>query len=121
MKRNIITLVFEKVSKWKGELYPLFDRESEQKLFEKKRARAPPEDKGDKKYRSGGGSTPARAGKTFPSTAGRATSLYEIASSRFLALGECSSPTALLPLVRFDCAHRPEPVEGKNTNGKQGN
>jgi hypothetical protein len=60
MKRNIITLVFEKVSKWKGELYPLFDRESEQKLFEKKRARAPPEDKGDKKYRSGGGSTPAR-------------------------------------------------------------
>jgi hypothetical protein len=39
----------EKVSKWNGELYLLFDRESKQKLFEKKRARAPPEDKGNKK------------------------------------------------------------------------
>ena len=37
MKRGIITLIFEKGSKWKGELYPNFDRESEQKLFEKKR------------------------------------------------------------------------------------
>ena len=35
MKR--ITLIFEKGSKWRGELYPCFDKESEQKLFEKKR------------------------------------------------------------------------------------
>ena len=56
MKRGIITLVFEKSSRWKGELYPCFDKESEQKLFEKKRARAPPGDKGNKKrYRSSGG------------------------------------------------------------------
>lgn len=39
MKRGVITLMFEKGSEWRGELYPLFDRESEQKLFEKKRAK----------------------------------------------------------------------------------
>jgi hypothetical protein len=37
MKPGIITLVFVKGSNWKGELYPNFDKESEQKLFEKKR------------------------------------------------------------------------------------
>lgn len=37
MRKGVITLIFEKGSRWKGELYPFFDRESEQKLFEKKR------------------------------------------------------------------------------------
>lgn len=37
MKRGIITFIFKKCSNWKGELYPCFDKESEQKLFEKKR------------------------------------------------------------------------------------
>lgn len=37
MKRGVIMLMFEKGLSWKGELYPNFDRESEQKLFEKKR------------------------------------------------------------------------------------
>lgn len=37
MKRGKIILIFEKGSKWKGELYPLFDKESKQKNFEKKR------------------------------------------------------------------------------------
>jgi len=39
MKRGIITLIFVKGSNWKGELYPNFDKESEQKFFEKKRRR----------------------------------------------------------------------------------
>lgn len=37
MRKGLITLMFEKGSKWVGELYPFFDKESEQKLFEKKR------------------------------------------------------------------------------------
>ena len=61
MKRGIITLIFEKGSKWKGELYPCFDKKSEQKLFEKKRARAPPGDKGNKKI-AGAGFEPATFG-----------------------------------------------------------
>ena len=39
MKRGIITLIFQKGSAWKGELYPCFDCESEEKLFNKKRAK----------------------------------------------------------------------------------
>jgi hypothetical protein len=39
MRKGVINLMFEKGSKWKGELYPFFHRESEQRIFEKKRAK----------------------------------------------------------------------------------
>jgi predicted DNA-binding transcriptional regulator len=39
MRKGVVTLMFEKGSKWVGVIYPCFDRESEQKLFEKKRER----------------------------------------------------------------------------------
>ena len=37
MGKAVISLMFEKGSRWKGALYPLFHRESDQKAFEQKR------------------------------------------------------------------------------------
>lgn len=36
MRKGVIMLMFEKGSSWKGKFYPNFERESEEKLFEKK-------------------------------------------------------------------------------------
>jgi hypothetical protein len=37
MSKGVITIMFEKGSQWKGELYPLFDKKSDEEVFEKKR------------------------------------------------------------------------------------